>query len=1222
MKLKELYSKSITRTVNPAVSATKFDPETERIEIQEYVFTDEIINGLYRILDAIKNNEPYSHVGIWIDGYYGSGKSHFLKYLDYCITPETRDDALARLLEAVKAIDPLDDKHNLQFDYDQIFSIAQWLKKATIDTCIFNLETSYDNSTDKKKAFLHVFWNEFNGKRGFNKFNITLAQNLEKPLQEKGVFEEFKARIAEEGGDWNDPGQAADLIDNELDFVLDIAKELAPTLSVDSIRERIIKRDTNMSIDRFAGELKSYLKDKGEDYRLILLADEVSQFINKERDRYLNLQEIITKLSEECENKVWVACTAQQDLSEIMDECNIAEEKDKEGKIKGRFEVKVSLKGTQPEVITQKRILDKKEEVKDVLAKLYDKNKAAFSLQFKLPNSYVSYDTKEDFIAYYPFVPYQFKLIIQVFDSFLNLGYVAKEVKGNERSIIKVVHATAKASAETEIGKFVSFDELYNNMFEEGLQARGQKAVDNAIKMARSYRTDKPELTRMAVRVANVLFMICNIAQNDQLVFPATLDNVTSLLINDMETPRLNVKNEVEKIIEYLCDNNIIRREQGKEGAPEHYSFYSEEEMKVAELIKSKKPDINTQAELLKEIFLKYISGLKNKEQYCTRSFAVGVNIMQRSFLSNSPDLVVEFAMDNDYDTADMLAINNSPNKMIYYVGPQYRENKRLFNAFYNYCQIGMYMATPVPSPENALVRKEFEKRSKEIFDTLICPQFHKILDSCPIVAGLRVIDEDELKGKKASDRYHEAVQKHLAGIYTKANLVDVPTIARTTENLRKAVLRAVQPGDYEGFNASLTPSEKEVEIYLNKQYGEVALPDVVAKFAKAPYGWDSICTLYVVNELVRRHNRDYSYSNNPNVSQDIVANRLTSETSKFTVRQAAAISAEVINQFRDSWKSIFGISSALGSNDSTQLFNQCRDLNNSNSIVKRREGLRANERDYGRYLFFNPVRDAITMLDEWMNERDPLKFFQAIINKREDARKLFDTVKEVMFFVHDQKDTFDDIVAFVNSNKENFGFVPEDLKPLTSKLISLETKAWPIAIREFIKARRDVEGAISQKREECIEKIKAAYKETYNQLVESATKQGVDTAIITKPEDAYACKISSNLIAVLDSYLNTDLYFQKEAARILDASHPQPLPGSGNGSEGGQGSTTGTGATGGTTTGGSQTVEPKKPRQLSLQTRTIVPLETEQDVDDYLAKLRKQLMAEINNGQSVMIIK
>lgn len=491
MKLRDLYFNKIERAVNPAVSATKFDPETERIEIDEYVFTDEIINGLFRILDAIKNNKPYDHVGIWIDGYYGSGKSHFLKYLDYCITPATRERAVSRLLAAVKAIDPLDEKHNLSFDYEELLSIANWLKRATIDTCIFNLETSYDNSTDKKKAFLHVFWNEFNGKRGFNKFNITLAQNLEKPLAEKGVFEAFKERIAEEGGDWNDPGMAADLIDNELDWVLDIAKELAPTLSVDSIRERIIKRDTNMSIDRFGMELASYLKDKGDDYRLILLADEVSQFINKERDRYLNLQEIITKLSEACDNKVWVACTAQQDLSEIMDDCHIAEEKDKEGKIKGRFEVKVSLKGTQPEVITQKRILDKKEEVKPELVALYNKYKAGFDLQFKLPTSYSSYETQDDFVDYYPFVPYQFKLIMQVFNSFLNLGYVAKEVKGNERSIIKVIHSTAKTNADAELGKFISFDELYNNMFEEGLQARGQKAVDNALRMG-SHLPDRP----------------------------------------------------------------------------------------------------------------------------------------------------------------------------------------------------------------------------------------------------------------------------------------------------------------------------------------------------------------------------------------------------------------------------------------------------------------------------------------------------------------------------------------------------------------------------------------------------------------------------------------------------------------------------------------------------------------------------------------------------------
>lgn len=1205
MKLRELYNKPINRAVNPAVSATKFDPETERIEIQEYVFTDEIINGLFRILDAIKNNKPYDHVGIWIDGYYGSGKSHFLKYLDYCITPETREDALQRLLDAVKVIDPLDEKHNIGFDYEQLVSIANWLKKATIDTCIFNLETSYDNSTDKKKAFLHVFWNEFNGKRGFNKFNITLAQNLEKPLADKGVFEEFKARIAEEGGDWNDPGMAADLIDNELDWVLDIAKDLAPTLSVDSIRERIIKRDTTMSIDRFGMELSSYLKDKGDDYRLILLADEVSQFINKERDRYLNLQEIITKLSEACENKVWVACTAQQDLSEIMDDCNIAEEKDKEGKIKGRFEVKVSLKGTQPEVITQKRILDKKDEVKADLEKLYDKQKAAFDLQFKLPNSYSSYDSKEDFVAYYPFVPYQFKLIMQVFNSFLNLGYVAKEVKGNERSIIKVIHSTAKTNADAELGKFISFDELYNNMFEEGLQARGQKAVDNAIRMARTYDRDQ----KLAIRVANVLFMICNISQTDQLLFPATVDNVTSLLVNNMETPRLTIKNEVERIVEFLCDNNIIRREQGKQGAPDTYTFYSEEEMKVAQLIQSQVVDNNTQAEQLKEIFNKYITALKNKEQYMTRSFSVGLTIKQRSFLSNNPDVVVEFAMDADYDSADQLALQNSNgNRMVYYVGPQFHDNKRLYNAFYWYCQANLYMATPSAKNGDQKTHAEFTKRAQELYNYTIAPEMQKIIDTCPIVSGLSVIDDAELGQKKGNDRYRIAITKHLSSIYTKANLVERSDMPHSTDQLKKAILRNVNPGDYDGLNASLTEAEHEVEIYLNKQFAEVNVADVLAKFAKAPYGWDNICTLYIINELVRRHNRDYSFSNNPNVETSTVANRIVTETNKFTLRQAKVISPQVIQNFVAAWKDIFGISSAPTTTDSTQMFRQCRDIESDRSLAHYIKGYKNIEQQILQYPFVQPIRDAIELFENWLNERDPLKFFNAVIDKKAEAHDLIDKCKEVVQFTHDQLETYKQLRVFVEDNKYNFPFVPLAMQEAVTEFCKITDDPWPIkGLRGYIKLRNQLSGALDVVREELREKIKVAYNEQFDYLKQVAEQQNVPVSVLSDRDATIHIKTSPNNILVLQNNINTDTFYQEQVERIMSYKPAGPVTPPGGGGE---------------TQPPTPPTPQKKIRQASLQTKTKLPIETEADIDQYLEGLRAQLLKLLVNHDGVMVIK
>ena len=1194
MKLKELYSKPINRAVNPAVSATKFDPETERIEIQEYVFTDEIINGLFRILDAIKNNKPYDHVGIWIDGYYGSGKSHFLKYLDYCITPSTRDDALCRLLEAVKVIDPLDEKHNLGFDYEELLSIANWLKRATIDTCIFNLETSYDNSTDKKKAFLHVFWNEFNGKRGFNKFNITLAQNLEKPLAEKGVFEAFKKRITEEGGDWNDPGMAADLIDNELDWVLDIAKELAPTLSVDSIRERIIKRDTNMSIDRFGMELASYLKDKGDDYRLILLADEVSQFINKERDRYLNLQEIITKLSEACDNKVWVACTAQQDLSEIMDDCNIAEEKDKEGKIKGRFEVKVSLKGTQPEVITQKRILDKKEDVKPELTSLYNKYKAGFDLQFKLPTSYSSYDSQDDFVDYYPFVPYQFKLIMQVFNSFLALGYVAKEVKGNERSIIKVIHSTAKANAEANLGKFISFDELYNNMFEEGLQARGQKARQNAIDMSRTYQTDRPERTQLALRVANVLFMICNISQTDQLLFPATIDNITTLLVNDMETPRLTIKNEVEKIVEFLCDNNIIRREQGKQGAPDTFTFYSEEEMKVAQLIQSQVVDNNTQAEQLKEIFNKYITALKNKEQYKTRSFSVGLTIKQRTFLSNNPDVQVEFVMDADYETAEQLALQNSnQNRMVYYVGPQYRDNKRLYNAFYWYCQANRYMATQVTSDENKKTRDEFEKRANQLYENVIKKEFEKILDTCPVVSGLSVIDEAELGQKRGNDRYRVAMDKHLSGIYTKANLVDYPSMPRTTDQLKKAILRPIQPGDYDGMNAVLTDAEHEVDIYLNKQFAEVNVSDVLAKFSKAPYGWDNICTLYVINELVRRHNRDYSYANNPNVETSTVASRIVNESNKFTLRIAKVISPQVVQKFVFAWKEIFGVSAAPTSTDSTQLFRACRDIDSDRSLATFIKGYKDIEQHIAGYQFCQPIREAIELFESWLGERDPLKFFNLVIAAKNEVKTLIDKCKEVVQFTHDQLYVYKKLIQFQDDNQYNFSFIPIELQGAVSDFCKLKDDPWPIAgLRGYIKLQRQLSGILDGVRDDKRSKVRNAYTETFRQLRHICEKNNVDVNILPKEDVVISLKTAPSNLLQLQNNLSTDEFYQEQVVKILAAAKNDDDD------------------------------DDKKVKNITLNTKTMHPLQTTADIDDYLSRLRTQLMKAIENGDSVMVVR
>lgn len=1224
MLLREIYIKDINRHLNPAVSATKIDDTTAGIEIEEYVFTDEIISGLYRILNAIRHNEPFEHIGIWIDGYYGSGKSHFLKYLDYCFDPRYSERALGRLLDEVRLIDPFDEKldpkyaESLSDARDNLPEIANWLKtKAEVETRIFNLETSHDLIKGQKNSFLQVFWSEFNKQRGLNPHNLAMAQFLEKPLMEVGVFDEFKRRVAELKGDWSNPEKAVQIFAWKRKTIFEIVHELVPDLDTESIAKAIDNNQLPMTIEFFGKELSEWINSKSPNYRLIMLADEVSQFINKERDRYLNLQEIITYLSEVCHNRVWVVCTAQQDLSEILDDCNIGEEKDHEGKIKGRFEVKVSLKGTQPEVITQKRILEKKSQAKAELSALYSKEHDGFSSRFPLPNGYKSFETEEDFVDYYPFVPYQFRLIMQVFNNFLNLGYVAKEVKGNERSIIKVVHSTAKRNSEAAVGKLISFDELYNNMFEEGLTNSGHNAVKPAFDIAEKYVRD-PEFARSIV---TVLFMISNISDNDKIQFPANLTNLTILLVKDFHTPFLTIRDNIKRVLDYLCDNNVIREEEGKAGTEPHYTFYSDEEMKVAKLISNQDIDSTIEAEQFKDIFLKYFQ-IEPKVQYMNRSFSVGTSIMGRTSFGNNPDVTVEFDMDNDTE-ADVI-MNNMRNRLVFLAGPLLRDekNKRLYGDFRWYCKFQRYIKTIAETDETANVRKEFQDRASKLYLENIVPGMQKIIDECQVFNGQNVCEDEQVTAKRGKERYRNALNDQLASMFPKAKLVAGSKIPHDVPALRAAINRSINPGDYDGIGAVLTEAEKEVEIYLENQHMEMNLADIVLKFSKSEYGWDKIATLYIVNELVRRHRRDYSYSNNPTVSIETVVAHLVDETNKFTVRKGVAISQETVNGFIAAWKKVFGPSAYFSSSDSTQIYNSARsdkETNGLRSIIHRYQHTLQTE--LKPYAFSNPMSDAVDLFESWMDKTNIEDFFKTVTADADKGAEIIDAVRKMLAFKEKQIAIYDNIVNFINANRLNFNYLPDSYKPVIDELSALPQQKWPFRIRDYKDKMDELSVALDEVRKKYRQEIREEYEKTFIQLEELADSIGVSRNVIADKESSIAEATCSNNILVLRENKDTDQLFQQQAAALYTAKQKQDSHTSGSGSGDSGTSTSGSGSSGANGAGGngSEVHEPH-PVFVKLVTRSTAPLTTEADIDAYLAKIKVQLMKHLGGDNIINV--
>ena len=1196
MLYKELYEKSIERNLNPVVNAENLDAETVKTEIEEYVFTEEILNGLYKILNAVRR-QNYNHDGIWINGYFGSGKSHFIKYLNYCISPAHSESAFKRFLDAV---DELGVMANLECSLVDARDLAEWYKKAQVDTILFNIGQVSNYKGDAEKVFLNVFWNEFNKFRGYNKFNLALAQFLEKELDEAGVLDAFKAKIRERKFDWDK--RAEILAITKLDMVLEVAKEVLPDLSTDTIREKIKKNEVVLSVDSFTKELSEFLEDKGENYRLVFLVDEVSQFINDRKGLLLQLQSIVERLHTDCKDKIWVACTAQQDLSEIVDSCKISQTSDDYGKIMGRFEVRMALKGATAEFITQKRVLEKNAKAETVLREMYTQKKNALMTQFQLPSIYKAYETPDDFVNYYPFVPYQLQLITKVFDAFVEKGFVDTEVKGNERSIIKVTYNTAQLTKNDEIGHFISFDQFFQSMFQNVLMAKGQKALDNAAKLALQYPGD----VEFAKRVVNVLFMVANLKDSERLVFKSTVDNIATLLMKDIDAQKLALREEVQKVLQFLCDHNAIRKETDK-AKDEFYLFYNEIEMEVANLIKMQRIDNSYMADILKDEIFKYQS-VANKEQYVSRSFSICAELFTRTYLTtNNPDIKIEYVFDKDVAAnAETYALTNREGRLAFYLADFYNDDGKFKSLFYHYCQTCKFLRDTNPAnKEQSDTHAKFRSRADSDLQTKLLPMLHSFLDKCPVISGSAVIGEGNLGQKGGKDRYKAAIRYHLSTIYTEATLVEkYPTEGGT---LASKIKRPLEDNPM-GFAPQLGKAEAKLDSYLQRKGHPCVVKDVVHAFSKAPYGWNEICTLYALNELVRTRQYEFSYNNNPRVEPKIVAEYILKNQDKFEIAIAEAIPADLVARFIAAWKECFNEVEVGGGNDANAIFDFCTkdDVKGVHKIADRYREL---EIFFGHRPFVVKLSDAVTRLDAWKKIRDPRVFFETVIAEKDDMSALLGECRQLEEFKDGQYEKYCEVLRFIDENSENLSNLTDDVDSVM-EIKRIKTDEWPMdRLRLYIKCKKELATKIDELREKLRGDIKVAYEAAYDELHKFGEALKLENVASLLPDMATAIQFACQKTS-LDGLKNAlhEVESFKERYKALLAQQAAPMDVSSAPTKGEEGKETPVAA------------PVKKPRIVKIKVHSGTQLHTESDVDEYLKELKVQIMEHVNESEFTII--
>lgn len=1166
MLLKQIYARNINRPINPAVVVSDQKQDTIKAEIEEYVFTDELIEKLYLIVDAVLNKRS-GKSGIWINGYYGSGKSHFIKYVHYLLDSESSDFAFERFESAIADYDTTKPGSNDSITVSNLRLLKKRVNASSCDNIMFNVEDETDDGSQERLT--RIFLNMFNKFRGYNANDIPLAILLEKQLDKKGKFDEFKQNVETKTG-FNWDRDAATVAAFQLQDVLDIAKKLIPEIDTVSLHSKLSNPE-NFKVGINATlipELQDFIKGKDKDYRLLFLVDEVSQYVGTNKEILLNFQNIIERVSDDCNNQVWIACTAQQTLDEVsMGADGVNDVQDEFGKILGRFDTRISLQSNDASYITQRRVLEKNSNGIEALNAIYAEKRDYIENQFKINHDlFKGYQNEEEFIVGYPFVPYQFKLIAHVFEAFQQLQFVIKEVKDNERSVLGITHHTAKLYADQEVGGFIPFDAFFNNQFQTNLTNRGAKAIQNGLEL--SFVKNNP----FAERVVKVLFMISNLLENQRQTFPSNFENIGVLLMNTLDQNKMKLQKEIKEVLDKLVEESIIREEKGS------YFFFNEDEMDVQKLIGSTALILDDRLSAFDEFF-RPLTKVSPKFQFGQNDFKMGYAIEGKEFYRNGDFNLTVLLTDHTPIAQKALDLNKKD--LVISINEWFNADETLRKDFEWYVKTNKFLNNNSVGGTGDRNRTivNFQNRNGQL-KTRIENILQQKFQETRFISQNTVLDSDQINGTSASDRVKNLIEHHLSGIYKNHHLS--ADYARNQMELKQSAASNQIP------MATLTPAEQMVNDFITANNNQITIYDLINKFELEPFGWRFEAVLDVLVQLVKKKKREFVYKGQQrfNIVDFINKAVITSERMSCQVVSGEEIDQVVLDNVVSAYKHIFN-EAIPTSTDKNILYD---DL--IAALTRKRDKHEDWQQAYYTYPFGACFQEGVKQLSEWINTRDLKKLFDRFVEAQEASKNLFDQTKGMEDFANKALKDFMAISTFMRDNNDNFKTVSDknvlDKAKSINEFLSLEDPR--SQFRHIKKAFDEVKKALNDYLLKLKEEVKSLYLDVFSELEKEAQLRNVDAATYAdKDHTLKNIERIDSLATLQNRKLSVQEFKSNELQKIIAATPTKE---------------------------GNKAAEPAS----YYVTKGATTISTEAEMNDYLDKVRKEMTALLKANKTIIL--
>lgn len=1081
MQLQYIYRADINRDINGVIKVAQNDERSIEQELREYIITRELRRHFNTFLKNYERSltSPTDKIGVWISGFFGSGKSHFLKILSYLLSNDT--------VAGKKAVDYFTDK----FDDPMMFAQLERCAGVPTDTILFNIDSKSPINKDKT-AILRVFTKVFYEYRGFYGDDLKVAK-LEQFIEKSGKMAAFKAKFEEIHGDsWEASRDAFSFFED------DVVDALIEVLGMSETAARNWFNGTetaDMSIEQLVREIKEYIDSKGKDFRLLFMIDEVGQYIGSDGSLMLNLQTIVEEIGSKCGGRVWVMVTSQEAIDSITKISG-----DDFSKIQGRFNTRLSLSSSSVDEVIKKRILAKTDNAANMLALSYSKNSAVLKNLFTFNDAVLDlkgYSGENDFIETYPFVPYQFRLMQNVLAQIRKHGNSGKHLSGGERSMLSGFQEAAQAIEDKDENALVPFCLFYNTV-----HTFLESAIRRVIDRCQTAADNHDGIEQYDVSVLKLLYLIRYVDD-----IKANVDNITTLMVDDIRADKITMRKQIQECLDRLVHENYIARNG------DTYTFLTDDEQDIERDIRNTPVDSAAIVQSIATIVFGdlYVS---KKFKYGKYDFAYDQIIDDTAIgqLTGAIRLRILTVASDLYTAPDQMLLmkSNVDSEVILVLSDKYP----YFDDLENAAKIRKYAKSrnvaQLPEAIQHIIRSKqqqasaYEKTAREHIAAAI-------LEAKVYVAG----EVSSYRSATVKDKIESALTSLVESVYSKLGYIR-RNFDSDSELLAILNSQAKQLTIGGGVAIDNPEAVAEIEQFLELQKMKMlptSMGDIHRRFSAIPYGWREIDIAAAIVSLMSVQKVIIQYGGStiqPNDSH-ILEYLRRRNGDKTTVAQRTEMDPGLLKKAREFLKEFFNTMDLPTDEDTLIVFV----ISSFTSERDKLQSLLDNQYASRAYPDKAVVEHGVKLCNDLLSQKkDNTALLKKLIAMQDDLLDHNEDMADVLAFFKNQKNIFDSAVSLIAkmSTEQEYLQAEQDATNALAQIRTILNQSKPYKrIAELPDLIHTVnatyEQLLSVKKQDVYAEVEAAMGEVHQTAEDSDIDYAKKQGIVKKADDALGAK-------------------------------------------------------------------------------------------------------------------